>query len=360
MNGLDRGTPSDGTGTDGPDMARQDSSRRDSPWGANDAEAASEAVPPVTRVSPWHPPATPPRRVVSRLHLPALPLSLPRPAKLPRLVPWAIGTAVALGLAATSLHPVGAHEQALISTAGAWGPAQGPGLAVSWPWPIGSARIEDVTTIRHLAVPEVEAENLVMTRDRALVDLGADVRWRVTNLGTEARALADPPATLRLAAENALRATLAGMDFADAMGAGRQALGHKAARRLQATLDGYHAGIAIDGIDVRRIDPPARLADALRTVATARGDAANAAVQAQAWSHQVIANAQGEAAAFDKIHEQYLRAPDVTRRQMYYTTMERVLAQSDKTIVDAPGTTLALPAPTSQPAANPGTGGNGR
>jgi modulator of FtsH protease HflK len=314
MNGLDSGTPRDGAD----ESARQD---RQSPWGVPEA-----------------PPRA--RRLVRRFRVPVN-LPLPRIA-VPRALHWIAGGALVLGLAATMLHPVGAHEQAIVSTAGAWGPAQGPGLALSWPWPIGSARIEDVTTVRHLTVPEVDAENLMMTRDGALVDLGADVRWRVTNLGTQARALADPQVTVRLAAENALRATLAGMDFAEAMGAGREALGHQAARRLQATLDGYRAGIAIDAIDIRRIDPPARLADAMHAVATARSDAANEALQAQSWSRQVILRAQGEAGAFDKVYEEYARAPVITRRQMYYATMERVLAQGDKTIVDAPGATVTL------------------
>ena len=51
----------------------------------------------------------------------------------------------------------------------------------------------------------------------------------------------------------------------------------------------------------------------------------------------MIARAQGEAAQFDKIYEQYKLAPEVTRRRMYYETMEAVLAKSNKTIVEAPG-----------------------
>ena len=257
--------------------------------------------------------------------------------------PWLTGALVMMWVGATSLHPVGVREQAIVSTDGAWGPALGPGLAVSWPWPIGAARIEDVTTIRHLALPEGDGEHLILTRDAALVDLACDVRWRIRDLRAHARGLADPAATMRLAAENAMRATLAGMDFAEVMGAGRDALGHEAARRLQALLDRDRAGIAVDGIDLRRVDPPPRVSDALRAIAAARNDAATEATQARSWSRQVIVHAQGEAGAFDKVYAQYARAPDVTRRQMYYATMERVLAQSDKVIVDAPGTTTTLP-----------------
>ena len=269
-------------------------------------------------------------------------------------LPWVTGALAVVWLGTTSLHPVGAHEQAIVVTAGAWGPALGPGLVVSWPWPIGSATIEDVTSVRHLVVPDGDGEHLILTRDGALIDVAYDVRWRISDLRDHALTLADPDATLRLSAETAMRATLAGMDFATvtgagAIGTGRDRLGHDAARRLQVMLDRDRAGIAVTGIDIRRADPPAHIADAMRAVVAARGDAATEAVQAHSWARQLVVAAQGEAGAFDAVYDQYRHAPDVTRRQMYYATMERVLAQSDKVIVDAPGTTMALP-PLIQPA----------
>jgi membrane protease subunit HflK len=59
----------------------------------------------------------------------------------------------------------------------------------------------------------------------------------------------------------------------------------------------------------------------------------------------VTAQAQGEAAAFDKVYAQYKLAPDVTRRRMYYDTMERVLSKVDKTVIEAPGVVPYLPLP---------------
>ena len=73
-------------------------------------------------------------------------------------------------------------------------------------------------------------------------------------------------------------------------------------------------------------------------------------------------HAQAEAGAFDKIYAQYRLAPDVTRREMYYATMERVLSQSDKVIVDAPGTAttlLPLAIATGDAGANTAKAGNG-
>ena len=69
------------------------------------------------------------------------------------------------------------------------------------------------------------------------------------------------------------------------------------------------------------------------------------ALAARAAAQQVTAKAQGEAAAFDKVYEQYRLAPDVTRRRMYYETMEGVLSTVDKTIVESGNVTPFLPLP---------------
>ena len=66
----------------------------------------------------------------------------------------------------------------------------------------------------------------------------------------------------------------------------------------------------------------------------AQQDAQGVRNQAQSYAKQVIARAEGEASQFDKVYEQYKLAPAVTRRRMYYETMEAVLAKSDKTIVE--------------------------
>ena len=66
---------------------------------------------------------------------------------------------------------------------------------------------------------------------------------------------------------------------------------------------------------------------------------------ARAYALQITARAQGDAAAFEKVYAEYRQAPEVTRRRMYYETMERILSRVDTTIVEAPGITPYLPLP---------------
>ena len=67
--------------------------------------------------------------------------------------------------------------------------------------------------------------------------------------------------------------------------------------------------------------------------------------RARAYAQQLLARAEGDASAFNQIYEEYRLAPDVTRRRLYYETMESVLAKTDKTIVEADGVTPYLPLP---------------
>lgn len=104
-------------------------------------------------------------------------------------------------------------------------------------------------------------------------------------------------------------------------------------------------GIEILGVEIDKADPPAEVVDAFRDVSVAEQNADAARNQARGYAQQVLAQAQGEAEAFDKVYEQYRLAPEVTRQRLYYETMERVLSQTDKTIVEAEGVTPYLPLP---------------
>jgi membrane protease subunit HflK len=112
---------------------------------------------------------------------------------------------------------------------------------------------------------------------------------------------------------------------------------------MQQTLDNYRSGINIRGVAIKQADPPAAVNEAFKEVTAAQQQAQSDINKANAYSLQLRQIAQGEATAFDKVYEQYRLAPGVTRRRMYYETMERILRNVDKTIVETPGVTPYLP-----------------
>lgn len=261
-------------------------------------------------------------------------------------VPLIVAGLAAVWLLSTTTHMLGPKEQGIVTTFGKYSRTIQPGVSWTLPWPIENVRIEDVTSIKRDTIPEGEAEKLMLTSDQNLVDISYLVRWNIKDLKLYAFQLADPDGTVKEVAEAAMRASIAEVPLSDAMGgAGRANVEQAVRQRMQSVLDAYRSGVMIQGVEIKKADPPAKVIDAFQKVTAAQQDAQREMSNAQAWAQQITQRAAGDVAAFDKVYEQYRLAPEVTRRRMYYETMERVLSNNDKVIVAAPGVTSYLPLP---------------
>lgn len=259
--------------------------------------------------------------------------------------PLIVGGIAAVWLLITASHQLGSTEEGIVTTFGKYTRTIGPGMSFTLPWPIQDVKVADVTSIRRDSIPEGEAEKLMLTSDQNLVDLSYLVRWNIRDLKLYNFQLADPDTTIREAAEAAMRASVAEVTLNAVMGGSGRAEIEQAVRlRMQAILDAYHAGVLIQGVDIKKADPPAKVIGSFQQVTVAQQGAQRDKSNAQAFAQQVIARAQGDASAFDQVYAQYKLAPDVTRRRMYYETMERVLAANDKVVAPS-NVTSWLPLP---------------
>lgn len=261
-------------------------------------------------------------------------------------LPLVFGAVALIWLGVTSVHQVDPKEEGTVTTFGKYSRTITPGISLTLPSPIENVAVTDVTSIRRETIPEGEAEKLMLTSDQNLVDLSYLIRWNIKDLTLYRFQLAAPDETVREVAEAAMRASVA-QETLDRVfsGAGRADIEQRVRSRMQAVLDAYRSGIAVQGIDIKKTDPPERVIEAFKGVSAAQQDAESDINRAQAWAQQLLARSQGDATAFDKVYEQYRLAPDVTRRRMYYETMERVLRKTDKTVIEAQGVTTYLPLP---------------
>jgi membrane protease subunit HflK len=258
--------------------------------------------------------------------------------------PLAVGAIAVVWLGFSMVHQVGPKEEGIVTTFGKYSSTMSPGLNFSLPWPIQAVDIEPVSEFRIEQIPEGTAQKLMLTGDQNLVDLSYIVRWSIKDLKQFRFELADPEATLRDVAEAAMRASVATKNLDDVLsGAGRADIEGSVLTRMQAILDAYQSGIAVQGVQIRKTDPPKEVEEAFKDVSAAQQDADAEINKAELYAQQVLARAQGDAASFDKIYEEYRLAPEVTRRRLYYETMERVLRNTDKTVIEAPGVTPYLP-----------------
>lgn len=271
-----------------------------------------------------------------------------------------IGGLVAVGLwAFMSFYTVRPEERSVELFLGEFSAVGNPGLNFA-PWPVITAEIVPVTGERTTDIGAVGdgsiGDGLMLTRDQNIVDIGFQVVWNVSDPAAFLFNLADPDDTIRAVSESAMRDIIARSELSPILNRDRGVIATDLQAAVQSTLDSYQAGISVIRVNLQRASPPGEVIDAFREVqaaqqerdrlekeadayanrvtAGARGEAARLLEEAEAYRAQVVNVAQGEASRFLSVYEEYVKAPEVTRRRMYLETMEKVLGGMNKVILD--------------------------
>ncbi|HSG54123.1 MAG TPA: protease modulator HflK [Paracoccaceae bacterium] len=262
-------------------------------------------------------------------------------------LPLAAGAVAVIWLFVSSVHFVQPREQAVVTWfGGKFSGTLDPGTNFTMPWPIQIVDVENVSEIKTERIPDGTEEKLILTADQNLVNLSYLIRWNISDLSLYRFQLAEPDETLREMGEAAMRAAVAEQSLDRILtGEGRAAAQNVVRANMQAMLDAFRSGIQVQGVEIERTDAPEQVIEAFNDVLAARQNAERAINDARRYEQQLLAQAQGDAAAFDNIYAEYRLAPEVTRRRLYYETMESVLAKTDKTIVETSGVTPYLPLP---------------
>jgi modulator of FtsH protease HflK len=267
------------------------------------------------------------------------------------LIVWGILAVVVIWLVFTSMHSISPGQRGVVSRFGRYTATLGPGVSLTMPSPIDRVQKIDVENIRTIDMGTEGSDDLMLTGDQNLLDLAYSVRWNIRTPELYLFQMAQPDETIREVAESSMRAVISQVTLNDAMGDRRAEIETRVAENMQRILDSYRSGIEVQGIAIKQADPPDAVNDAFKEVTAAQQDAKTYINSANAYALQLRQKAQGEATAFDKVYAQYKLAPEVTRRRMYYETMEQVLSKVDKTIVEAPGVNSYLPLPQLQKSA---------
>jgi membrane protease subunit HflK len=250
---------------------------------------------------------------------------------------------------------------------------------------IGMRQVEDG---RRSAARNVPEESLMLTGDENIVDVDFAVLWKVkpAGVGDYLFNIQNPEGTVKAVAESAMREVIGRSEIQPILTGARQTIEAAVQELMQKTLDHYGAGILIQQVQLQKVDPPTQVIDAFRDVQAARidqdrsvneaqtyanrvvpearGNVAKITQAAEAYKSQTVAEANGQTSRFVQIYEQYKKAPDVTRERMYLETMERVLGNSNKIIMESnPGAQGVVPylplgeLGTAAPRSQPQTGG---
>lgn len=253
---------------------------------------------------------------------------------------------LAVWLIFSSFYVIDAQERGVVTRFGKYVATTTPGTHLKLPFidSVQKPKVEQVSTI-DIGSADGSAENLMLTGDQNIIDIAYTVRWKIKDPEQFLFQLAEPEETIREVGESAMRAEVSSATLNAAIGPQRAQIAEQVRIRMQELLDSYKSGVDVLGVDIKQADPPAAVDAAFKDVSAAQQNAQQYMNQARAYSQQLVAQAQGEAAAFDAVYAQYRLAPEVTRKRMYLETMETVLAKVDKTVIEANGVTPYLPLP---------------
>ncbi|MFA5120592.1 FtsH protease activity modulator HflK [Zavarzinia sp.] len=302
---------------------------------------------------------------------------------------------VAIGLwASTGFYRVEPDQLGIVTRFGKWVETTQPGLHYHLPAPIESVETPSVTSQNRVDVGltntdglrglrrEGADESLILTGDENIADVAFSVFWVIDDAGKYLFNVEDPDETVRAVANSAMREVIGQSRLQDAQTEGREKIAREARDLIQQVLNTYGAGIQITQLQLHRVDPPAAVIEAYRDVQAARanqeqyrneaeayyndkvpqarGLAQKIYQDAEGYRQQVVADAQGQAARFLSVLKAYDSAKEVTTQRLYIETMEAILRNVNKTILNtgaaSQGVLPYLPLPE---VAKPGAGAAG-
>lgn len=299
-----------------------------------------------------------------------------------RLLPGGVGggrglvllVAAALGIwLITGFYRVQPGEQGIELLFGKFVKITAPGLNYWLPAPIGDVILTNVErtnqitvgyrspsdtgrTGRKIKVPE---ESLMLTGDQNIIDVEFVVQWRIKDAANYRFNIREPEATVKIAAESAIREVMGQTPLEGALTNQRPEVEAKTRDLLQGILDSYASGILIVAVKQQEVNAPAAVIDAFDEVQRARqdqerlinearlyrndivprarGEAERVIQQATAYKDKVVRDAEGEAQRFVSVYDAYSKGPEVTARRLYLERMQEILGDTQKIIIDQGG-----------------------
>ena len=255
--------------------------------------------------------------------------------------------------ASQCIYQLDASERAVILRLGEFYEEQEEGLNFRLAG-IDERFIENVSLTRRYT-----QTNSMLTKDENIVDVTVSAQYRIANLKDFVLNVKDPEGSLRNAIESALRHVVGDNTLDQTLTVGRENIAQEVQTRLQSYLDIYQTGLLVQQVNIEKTDPPAAVKNAFDDVVAAREDKerlqneaeryaltivpeargqAQARIRgAEAYKEEVVSKAEGETDRFNKLLEEYSKAPEVTRDRLYLDALQSVLSNSTKIMVDVEG-----------------------
>ncbi len=259
-----------------------------------------------------------------------------------------------------SVYTVDVEEEGVVLRFGEFNRITGPGLHFML-WPVETVetpkiQLENQLNFGSENATRGNAEGLMLAGDQNIVDIVFTVLWRISNSQDYLFNIRDPERLVTVVAESAMREVVGRTSGEQVRTDGRLEAQEAVLSKIQSTLDSYGAGIRITGVKLEKADPPPAVIDAFEEVqraeqnqnkfireaeqyrnkllGEAQGESSKIVEDAKAYKSRVTLEAQGEAQRFISVFDEYSKAKDVTRKRLFLETLESVLSNSNKVIIE--------------------------
>lgn len=278
-----------------------------------------------------------------------------------------------------SVHTIDADEEGVVLRFGKYDRTLPAGLrVVLWP-------VETIEKVKYTAQNQEtfglgnreafggsssgNSDSLMLAGDLNLVDIKFTVLWKIKDSQNFLFNVKDPQGLIKGVSQSAMREVVGRTTAEKVRTTQREATQDEVKKLIQAALDTYNAGISIQKVNLEDADPPRQVAKAFEEVqgaaqeqnrlireaeryrneklGTARGQASQTIEAAKGYKARIVAEAEGEAQRFISVYNEYVKAKDVTRKRLFFETMEQVLSKSNKVIIEKGGSGVVpyLPLP---------------
>ncbi len=198
-------------------------------------------------------------------------------------------------------------------------------------------------------------ESLMLTGDLNLAEVKWVVQYRVDDAYKNLFKVRNPQSTLRIISEAAMRQIVGDRTVNEVLTVGRTEIASELQELIQQICREYSMGIKIEQVVLQDVNPPEPVKAAFnavneaqqeketlinqakseynKVIPKARGQAEETIQQAKGYAAERVNNADGEAARFTALYNEFVKAPEVTKRRIYLETMSNVIPKIGNVVI---------------------------
>ena len=217
--------------------------------------------------------------------------------------------------------------------------------------------VDKVIPVNVEQVRELKTQGAMLTKDENMVKVEMTVQYRVQNPEKYLFSVSNADNSLGQATDSALRYVIGHMTMNDVLTTGRAVVREDTWKALNDIIKPYDMGLEVIDVNFQSARPPEEVKDAFDDAIKAqedeqryireaeayarekepiaRGDAQRIVEEATAYKDRVVLDAQGEVERLQRLLPEFKAAPDLLKERLYIQTMEKVMANTPKVMLDA-------------------------